>query len=130
MVKSEGPRNVSVYFVVHDIELLSQLVRFLGNYAANIKTFPHINNLLMEPLSNAPSCLITSISAKAFESDLDVIRRVRSHGLSIPVVVVATQDEDVYSAVKAIQAGAADYIQQPILERDFIERIDKVIRLH
>ena len=84
----------------------------------------------MEPLSNAPSCLVTSISTNAFDSDLDVIRRVRSHGLSIPVVVVATQDEDVYSAVKAIQAGAADYIQQPILERDFIERIDKVIRLH
>ncbi len=130
MVQSDEPRNVSVYFVVRDIELLNQLVRYLGNYAANIKTFPHINKLLMEPLSNAPSCLVTSISTNAFDSDLDVIRRVRSHGLSIPVVVVATQDENVYSAVKAIQAGAADYIQQPILERDFIERIDKVIRLH
>jgi FixJ family two-component response regulator len=52
---------------------------------------------------------------------------VRSNGLSIPVVVVATADDDVYSAVKAMQAGAADFIQRPIMERDFIERIDKIV---
>ena len=53
---------------------------------------------------------------------------MHSNGLSIPVIVVATGDENVYSAVKVLQAGAADYIQQPIMERDFIERVDKVVR--
>ena len=116
-----------IYLVLHDNKLQSQLVKFLSNYASNVKTFNHVNKFLSEPLSQAPSCLITTLNITE-EDGIDLIKRVRTNGLSIPVIVVATEDANVYSAVKVLQKGAADYIEQPIMERDFIERVDKVVR--
>lgn len=124
---SELSQGKSIHLVLHDNKLQSQLVKFLKSYASNIKTFNHVNNFLSEPLSQAPSCLITSLNC-ADEDGIDLIKRVRSNGLSIPVIVIATEDENIYKAVKVLQRGAADYIEQPIMERDFIERVDKVVK--
>jgi|GEM_PF-5093608 len=126
----EHLQEKSIHLVLHDNQLQNQLVKFLKSYASNIKTFNHVNKFLSEPLSQAPSCLITSLhfTKVTNENGVDLIKRVRTNGLSIPVIIVATEDENVYSAVKVLQRGAADYIQQPIMERDFIERVDKVVR--
>ncbi len=126
---NELTQGKSIHLVLHDNKLQSQLVQFLKSYASNIKTFKHVKNFLSEPLSQAPACLITSLNF-ADEDGIDLIKRVGSNGLSIPVIVIATEDENVYKAVKVLQRGAADYIQQPIMERDFIERVDKVVRTH
>jgi two-component system response regulator FixJ len=115
-----------IHLVLHDRKLENQLTKFLHDYSSNLKVFNHISKFLDEPLSQAPACLITSLDLSEGDG-LNLIKRVRSNGLSIPVVVVATADDDVYSAVKAMQAGAADFIQRPIMERDFIERIDKIV---
>ncbi len=123
--KLEQGRNI--HLVIHDSKLENQLTKFLQNYASNIKVFDHINKFLDEPLSQAPACLITSLDLSEGDGK-SLIKRVRSNGLSIPVVVVATDDDNVYSAVKAMHAGAADFIQQPIMERDFVERIDKIVK--
>ena len=117
----------SVYLVMRDDELKSQLVEFLKCYASKIKTFNHANKFLSQPLSQAPSCLITS-SSLVNKDGVDLIKRVNSNGLSIPIIIVATEDDNVYSAVKVLQRGAADYIQQPIMERDFIERVDRAVK--
>ena len=53
---------------------------------------------------------------------------MREHGLSTPVVVLADGDDSVNTAVKAIQAGAADFIERPIVERDFIERVQAILQ--
>lgn len=126
----EQLQEKSIHLVLHDSQLQSQLVKFLKSYASNIKTFNQVNKFLSEPLSQAPSCLITSLyfTNVTNQNGIDLIKRVRTNGLSIPVIIVATEDENVYSAVKVLQRGAADYIQQPIMERDFIERVDKVVR--
>ena len=52
---------------------------------------------------------------------------MREHGLSTPVIVLADGDNSVNTAVKAIQAGASDFIEKPIIERDFLERVQKVL---
>ena len=119
--------NKSIHLVLDDNELEDKILKFLKNYAKNIKTFNHVNKFLNEPLSSTPACLITSLDLSQGDG-VNLIKRVQSNGLSIPVVVIATDDDNVYSAVKAMQAGAADFILQPIVERDFVERIDKIIK--
>ena len=116
-----------IHILLRDSELLHEITRFLRNYAANIKTFRHINKFMEMPLSDAPSCLITTLDSSD-EHGVSLIKRVQSKGLSIPVIVVATEDDNVYSAVKAMQAGAADFINRPIIERDFIDRLDQVVK--
>ena len=126
MCKDSDQRS-SIHLVLNNSKLESEITQFLKNYASNVKISNHISKFLSEPLSQAPACLITSLDLTEGDG-ISLIKRVRSNGLSIPVIVIATKDDNVYSAVKALQAGAADFIQQPIIKRDFIERIDKVIK--
>ncbi len=125
-MRDELDEDKSIHLVLHDSKLEDQLTKFLKSYASNIKTFNHVNKFLNEPLSSAPACLITSLDLSKGDG-MHLIKRVQSKSLSIPVVVVATDDDNVYSAVKAMQAGASDFILQPIIERDFLERIEKII---
>jgi FixJ family two-component response regulator len=126
MCKDSDQRS-SIHLVLNNSKLESEITQFLKNYASNVKISNHISEFLSEPLSQAPACLITSLDLTEGDG-ISLIKRVQSNGLSIPVIVIATRDDNVYSAVKAIQAGAADFIQQPIIKRDFIERVDKVIK--
>jgi FixJ family two-component response regulator len=123
----ELDQRKSIHLVLNDSRLERQITQFLKDYAFNIRISNHISKFLREPLSRAPACLITSLELSEGDG-MDLIKRVRSNGLSIPVIVIATEDGNVYSAVKALQAGAADFIQQPIMKKDFIERVDKVIK--
>ncbi len=126
-IKNESDQNKTIHILLNDTELLNQITRFLRNYALGVKTFRHISKFLDMPLYQAPSCLITSLDAPV-DDGVSLIKRVQSKGLSIPVIVIATESDDVYSAVKAIQAGAADFITRPILEEDFLDRVDQVIK--
>lgn len=122
--------NKSIHLILHDNRLEDQVLKYLRNYASIIKTFNHFDKSLSEPLSSTPSCLITSSDSSQSDSIINLIKRVQTKGLSIPVVLIATDDDTVYSAVKAMQAGAADFILQPIIERDFVERIDEILNNH
>jgi len=117
----------SIHLVLNDSNLEHQITEFLKNYAHVIRSSNHISKFLSEPLSQAPTCLITSLDSTE-HGGISLIKRMNSNGLSIPVVVIATQDDNVYSAVKAFQAGAADFIQQPINKRELIERIDEAVK--
>jgi FixJ family two-component response regulator len=55
------------------------------------------------------------------------IKQMREYGLSTPIVVLANGDDSINTAVKAIQAGAADFIEKPIVERDFLERVQTIL---
>ena len=115
-----------VHLVLEDDALQIQLTGILEKFTKNIKSFNKVEDFLSEPLSRAPVFLITELDL----SDTDgvtLIKLIRRQGLSMPVFVIASKDDGVYSAVKAIQAGAADFIEQPIVERDLIERINNVL---
>lgn len=115
-----------VHLVLEDDALQIQLTGILEKFTKNIKSFNKVEDFLSEPLSRAPVFLITELDL----SDTDgvtLIKLIRRQGLSMPVFVIASKDDGVYSAVQAIQAGAADFIEQPIVERDLIERINNVL---
>lgn len=119
-------KNRPIHLILEDDELEKQLSRLLVNLSRNVKSFKHINNFLSEPLSEVPACLITEINL----SDIDgitLIKEIRGHGLATPVIVVANITDGVDLAVQAIQAGAADFIEIPIVERDFLERVSVVL---
>ena len=123
----ESEQGKSIHLVLNDSKLERQLTNFLKDYSYNIQSSNHINKFLSQPLSQAPTCLITSLDLTE-QDGMSLIKRMRTNGLSIPVIVIATQDDSVYSAVKALQAGAADFIEQPINKSEFIKRIDKVVK--
>ena len=119
-------KNKSIHLIVSNEDVRNQLIQLLDKLSTNIKTFENANDFINEPISEAPACLITEV--KLNDSDgITLIKQMREHGLSTPVVVIADGTHSVNTAVEAIQAGATDFIEQPIVERDFLERMQNIL---
>jgi len=119
-------KNKPIHLIVSSDGVRNQLIQLLGKLPRKIKTFENANDFINEPISEAPACLITEI--KLNDSDgITLIKQMREHGLSTPVVVIADGSHSVNTAVEAIQAGATDFIEQPIVERDFLELMQNIL---
>jgi len=119
-------KNKPIHLIVSNDEVRNQLVQLLSKLSPKVKTFENANDFINEPISEAPACLITEI--KLNDSDgITLIKQMREHGLSTPVVVIADGNPSVNTAVEVIQAGATDFIEQPIVERDFLERMQNIL---
>jgi FixJ family two-component response regulator len=119
-------KNKPIHLIVSNKDVRNQLVKLLGKLLYEVKTFENAEDFINEPISQTPACLITEI--KLNDSDgITLIKQMREHGLSTPVVVVANGDHGINTVVKAIQAGAVDFIEQPIVEREFLERMQAIL---
>ena len=119
-------KNKPIHLIIGDDETRDQIAQLLSKIPAEVKTFNNAEAFLTAPISEAPVCLITEVKLDN-SSGITFIKQMREHGLSTPVVVLADGENSVNTAVKAIQAGAADFIEKPIVERDFIERIQSIL---
>ena len=119
-------KNQPIHLIIEDNVIRDQLIKLLDDLTDEVKAFETVDAFLSEPLHKAPACLITEIQLSNFDG-ITLIKKLREHGLSTPVVVLADCEENVNKAVQAIQAGAADFIEKPIIERDFLERVQVVI---
>lgn len=121
--------NRPIHLIVEDDVIRNQLIKLLDELTVEVKTFDNVDAFLSEPLYEAPACLITEI--KLSKSDgITLIKQMREHGLCTPVVVLSDSNDNgtIEKAVQAIRAGAADFIEKPILERDFIERVKVILQ--
>ena len=60
-------------------------------------------------------------------SGLDLIKRLRGAGNTIPIIVLTARD-DVESIVQAMEAGADDYLKKPVYFEELFAHIEAVLR--
>ena len=60
-------------------------------------------------------------------SGLELIRRLRQRGNTLPIVVLTARD-DVETIVQAMEAGADDYLKKPVYIEELFAHIEAVLR--
>jgi DNA-binding response OmpR family regulator len=70
--------------------------------------------------------LLLSASLPAQDA-LSVVRELRADGLTVPVVMLAAED-DLREKVKALRSGADDYLARPFHLQELVARIHARIR--
>ncbi|MCX2982291.1 response regulator transcription factor [Halieaceae bacterium IMCC14734] len=60
-------------------------------------------------------------------SGLDLIKRLRKAGNTLPIIVLTARD-DVESIVQAMEAGADDYLKKPVYFAELFAHIEAVLR--
>ena len=60
-------------------------------------------------------------------SGLELLRRLRSNGNDVPVIVLA-DESDVPTAVAAMREGAADFIEKPYANIAILKQVQKLVR--
>jgi FixJ family two-component response regulator len=120
------PESQAIVFVVDDDvsvrEALASLIRSAG---LRVEVFTSAQEFLDRPRADAPSCLLLDLQLPDL-SGLDVQRRMAEANNEIPIVFI-TGHGDVPTTVRAMKAGAMEFLTKPLVEGDVLESIRQAI---
>ena len=97
---------------------LSSLIRSVG---LQVKLFGSAQEFLKEPQADVPSCLVLDIRLPGM-SGLDFQRKLIDSNISIPIVFI-TGHGDIQMSVRAMKAGAIEFLTKPFRDQDLLDGI-------
>jgi FixJ family two-component response regulator len=101
---------------------LERLIRSLGWQA---EIFASAQEFLDRPRTVAPGCLVLDLQLPGL-SGLDLQKRMVEAGLETPIVFL-TGHGDIPASVKAMKAGAVEFLTKPVDEQDLLNAIQEAI---
>ena len=123
------PQPDATVFVVDDDEsvreALASLVRSAG---MGVATYASAQDFLAGggPRAEGPSCLVLDVQLPGL-SGLDLQRRMAEANLEIPIIFI-TGHGDVPTSVRAMKAGAVEFLTKPFGDADLLTAIQEAIR--
>ena len=121
------PEPKPIVFVVDDDlsvrEALESLIRVAG---LTVRTFGSAQEFLACSREEAPSCLILDVRLPGL-SGLDLQQRMADVGLEIPIIFI-TGHGDVPTSVRAMKAGAVEFLTKPVSDHDLLAAIQDAIK--
>jgi FixJ family two-component response regulator len=109
-------------FVVDDDEsvreALSSLIRSVG---LEVATYASAGEFLGQPLPDSSACLVLDVRLPGMDG-LELQRELAAAGVGIPIVFV-TGHGDIPMSVRAMKAGAVEFLSKPFCEHDLLEAI-------
>src|SRR6202048_2822144 len=120
------PDAEAIVFVVDDDasvrEALERLVRSAG---LKVEAVASAEGFLRRPRADAPSCLVLDVQLPNL-SGLDLQRRMVDANNEMPIVFI-TGHGDIPTTVRAMKAGAVEFLTKPLVEGDVLESIRQAI---
>jgi FixJ family two-component response regulator len=120
------PEPQPIVFVVDDDasvrEALAGLIRSAG---WKVEVFASAREFLARPQAAAPSCLLLDLQLPDL-SGLDLQRQMAEGRNDIPIVFISGHG-DIPTSVKAMKAGAIEFLTKPLVEGDVLESIRQAI---
>ena len=121
------PKPDATVFVVDDDEsvreALGSLVRSAG---LGVATYATAQDFLAGPRAEGPSCLVLDVQLPGL-SGLDLQRRMAEVNLEIPIIFI-TGHGDVPTSVRAMKAGAVEFLTKPFGDADLLTAIQEAIK--
>jgi FixJ family two-component response regulator len=112
----------AVVFVVDDDESmresLSNLIRSVGLRA---HVFASAREFLVHPRPDAPACLVLDVCLPGL-SGLELQGELHRSGRSMPIIFITGQG-DIPMTVRAMKAGAVEFLSKPLRADDLIDAI-------
>ena len=113
-------------FVVEDDpsvrEALAGLIRSAG---WNVEVYVSAQEFLVHPKPDGPSCLVLDIGLPGL-SGLDLQSRMAELHWDIPIVFI-TGHGDIPMSVRAMKAGAVEFLTKPFVDQDLLDGIQLAI---
>jgi FixJ family two-component response regulator len=125
--ESPLPKSKAIVFVVDDdLSVREGLERLLHAAGWEVETFPSAQEFLAHRKEDIPSCLVLDVGLPGL-SGLDLQKRILEANREIPIVFI-TGHKDVPTSVRAMKAGAVEFLVKPFSEDDLLDAIRQAIR--
>jgi FixJ family two-component response regulator len=90
-------------------------------------TYGSTAELLMAGVPERPSCLILDLRLPG-SSGLDLQAQLAEQGIRVPIIFL-TGFADVPTSVRAMKAGAVDFLSKPFREQELLDAVSDALRL-
>jgi len=117
----------STVFIVDDDEAVRDSLSWLmQSVGLNTETFPSAGAFLQGFGEDRPGCLLLDIRMPGM-SGLELQSVLQEQGFRLPLVVISGH-ADVPMAVRALKAGAFDFIQKPFNDQLLLDTVQRAIK--
>ncbi|WP_166363406.1 response regulator transcription factor [Pseudomonas akapageensis] len=111
-----------IVFVVDDDEPLRESIgSLLRSIGLRVELFRSVADFMKYNRSDALSCLVLDVRLQG-SSGLDFQSYLAASGINIPIVFI-TGYGDIAMTVRAMKAGAVDFLTKPFREQDLIDAV-------
>ena len=101
-----------VYVVDDDASFRKAVSRLLRSTGLEVETLASAQEFLEHPIVDRPSCLVLDVRMPG-PSGMDLQTALQKAGRDIPIVFM-TGHGDVSTSVRAMKAGAVDFLEKPL----------------
>ena len=113
-------------FIVDDDPSVRDSLQFLLEAAGlEVRSFPTAQDFLDAAAPEAPGCLLLDVRMPGM-SGLDLQHKLADAGISLPIIFI-TGHGTVPMSVRAMKAGAVDFLQKPFDEQDLLTAIHQAL---
>jgi len=127
----ESPRETvpeaggAVFVVDDDKSVRKALARLIRSAGMTARTFPTAEAFLAEQQAVAASCLVVDVRLPGLDG-LQLQEDLTRAGYPISIIII-TGHGDVPMSVRAMKAGAVDFLQKPFEDSDLLDAIHRAI---
>jgi DNA-binding NtrC family response regulator len=122
-----GDAGTFVYVVDDDASAREGIAGLLRSAGLTPKTFASAEEFLAAPRPKTPSCLVLDVTLPGV-SGLDLQQELAKSNLQIPIIFL-TGHGDIPMTVRALKAGAANFLTKPFDDEDLLNSIHQCMKV-
>jgi FixJ family two-component response regulator len=116
----------SIVFVVDDDSSIREAIAILVKLAGpSVETFGTAQEFLRSKRPDLPGCVVLDVELPGL-SGLDLQRELTVHGIKLPIIFI-TGYGDIPMSVRAMKAGALEFLTKPFRDRDLLDAIQQAL---
>jgi FixJ family two-component response regulator len=117
-----------VFVVDDDLIVCTSMKRLIRTLGLEVQTFNSAHEFLRAKRPDAPGCLVLDVRLPDL-SGLDLQQELGKAKVDLPIIFV-TGHADIPMSVRAMKAGAVEFLTKPFREQDLLEAIQHGIVQH
>ena len=114
-----------VYVIDDDVHIRRGLARLFESVGLQVETFAATTEFLRSLRNDVPQCLVLEVRLQGL-SGLDFQSQLGAANINIPIIFI-TAHGDIPMTVKAMKAGAIEFLTKPIREQDLLDAVQIAI---
>ena len=120
------PGDPAIAVVDDDLSVREALRNLFRSVGMQVETFASAQEFFSTPRSSNPACLVLDVRLPGL-SGLDVQRRLAGSSSEIPIVFI-TAHGDIPMSVRAMKAGAVEFLPKPFRDEDLLDAVRQAIK--
>jgi FixJ family two-component response regulator len=114
-----------IFIVDDDASLRAAMSQLLETAGFRTRAYASTGDFLLNPPADEPGCVLLDVRLPG-PSGLDLQAGLQRHGIGLPVIFM-TGYADVRTSVRAMKAGAVDFLEKPVTREILLEAIRRAL---